>query len=72
MDLESLRSQRTHILITDGYLKVDERDLRKEKLYNDLKIVLLDFYERSNLESHRPKPISSAHDHKLLVTCYPN
>jgi hypothetical protein len=70
LDLENLKSQPTHLLITDVYPRLDES--KRGKLYLELKNLVVNFYHSNYLDPAKPKTFNSDHDKKLLIACYPN
>lgn len=69
LDLENLRSQSTHLLLTDAYPRND--DMKRERFYANLKEKVVRFYLDNNLDPNKPKMFNPEHDNKLLISCYP-
>lgn len=72
LDIDNLKSQSTHLLITDVYSKIGEDSHKKEKLYQDLKHNLINFYQQRNIDITKPKMFNIEHDDQLLISCYPS
>lgn len=69
LDLDNLRSQSTHLLLTDAYQRSD--DMKRERFYQSLKEKVVSFYHANNLDPTKPKMFNPEHDSKLLISCYP-
>jgi hypothetical protein len=72
LDLESIRNQPVDLLITDMYSPIQDQSLHRDKLYGDLRRILVEFYQKNGLDPLHPKPMMSESENKLLITCYPN
>ncbi len=56
LDLEAIKSQPVNLLLTDMYPMIGDEKIKKDKLYVDIKNVLIDFYARQAIDPVRPKP----------------
>lgn len=54
LDIDNLKNQTAHLLITDVYAPTD-RDTKKDKLYVELKQKLMNFYQKNGVDPNRPK-----------------
>jgi hypothetical protein len=65
--------QPTDILITDTYKIVDDSEMKKTQLYQKIKNVLLNFYEKNGISFARPSIMTNVEsEKKILFVCYPN
>ena len=72
LDIDNLKNQTAHLLITDVYPPSEKQDIKKDKLYIELKQKLLSFYQKNCIDPNKPKPFNLEQDSKLLISCYPN
>jgi Cft2 family RNA processing exonuclease len=70
LDLDNLKSQSTHLLITDACSQRVE-DMKKDKLYQSLKQKIVEFFVGSGLDPAKPGGFSPKNDPKMLIPCYP-
>lgn len=70
LDLDNLKSQSTHLLITDACSQRVE-DMKKDKLYQSLKQKIVEFFVGSGVDPTKPGGFSPKNDPKMLIPCYP-
>jgi hypothetical protein len=65
--------QPTNILITDTYRMVDDVSMKKIQIYQKIKNILINFYEKNGLSFSRPTIMTNIEvEKKILFVCYPN
>lgn len=56
LDFEAIKSQPISLLLTDLCPSIPDEVIKKDKLYIDIKNILIDFYARQNIDPNRPRP----------------
>jgi len=56
LDLEAIKNQPINILLTDMYPVIPDDKIKKDKLYVELKKIMIDFYTRQGIDPVRPRP----------------
>lgn len=55
LDFEAIKNQPVNLLLTDIYPTIGDEKIKKDKLYTDIKNILVDFYSRQSIDPARPR-----------------
>ncbi len=56
LDFEAIKNQPINLMLTDMYPILTDEKIKKDRLYIDIKNVLMEFYTRLGIDPFRPKP----------------
>jgi len=56
LDFEAIKNHPVNLLLTDMYPMIPDERIKKDRLYIDIKNVIMDFYARQGIDPIRPKP----------------
>lgn len=56
LDFEAIKNQPVNLLLTDMCPMIGDDRIKKDKLYIDIKNILLDFYSKQAIDPVRPRP----------------
>lgn len=50
---------------------IGDEKIKKDKLYIEIKNILLDFYSRQTIDPIKPRPFFGDNEKRILFTCHP-
>lgn len=71
LDFEAIKNQPVDLLLTDMCPMIGDEKIKKDKLYIDIKSILLDFYLKQSIDPARPRPFFGDNEKRILFTCHP-